>query len=53
MKNEHLRSALSAKAKERANHFSWNVFTEKVMNVTKALRKKPDISLKKVDELDY
>lgn len=53
LKNEHSRSILSTKGKERSGHFSWDVFVEKVMNVAKTFRKKADISLEKIDELEY
>ncbi|EKE19434.1 MAG: glycosyl transferase group 1, partial [uncultured bacterium] len=31
--NDHLQAALSLKAKERASHFSWDKFIEKILNV--------------------
>lgn len=36
--NEHLRSTLEMKAKERATHFSWDKFVEKFLNVVRNLK---------------
>jgi glycosyltransferase involved in cell wall biosynthesis len=35
--HDHLRASLSLKGKERATHFSWNIFTEKMLNIINSL----------------
>jgi len=38
MNNDHLKAALSMKGKERATHFSWNRFVEKILNIVENLK---------------
>jgi glycosyltransferase involved in cell wall biosynthesis len=42
LNNDHLRSALSIKGKERAKHFSWDKFAEKVLNIIKTMDNKDE-----------
>lgn len=52
MNNEHLRTALSMKGKERAAHFSWEKFTRKVLNIVFTLKKRPEDIAKEAEDLD-